>query len=105
MKTRLRALLGEDSPEWRLLHGLRLRFDRVLPPRLEPDMSLQEWLESGKPAPPPHAAKRRILAAYASAFDTGTLIETGTYAGEMVWAMMDRFDRIISIELSEPLAR
>jgi hypothetical protein len=105
LKEQLRVLLGEQSPEWRLLHGLRLRFERVLPPRLEPTMSVQEWIESGQPVPPPHAVKERILAAYASAFDTGTLIETGTYAGEMVWAMKDRFGRIFSIELSESLAR
>jgi len=105
LKTRLRALLGENSPEWRMLHGLRLRFDRVLPPRLEPALSLQEWMESGKPAPPPHEVKERILSDYAAAFGTRTLIETGTYAGDMVWAMRDRFDRIFSIELSEHLAR
>lgn len=68
-------------------------------------MSLREWMESGNPAPPPHAVKERILPAYASAFGTGTLIETGTYAGDMVWAMRDHFERIFSIELSEPLAR
>lgn len=68
-------------------------------------MSVQKWMESGKPAPPPHAVKERILTAYAAAFDIGTLVETGTYAGDMVWAMKDRFDRIVSIELSEHLAR
>jgi hypothetical protein len=105
MKNRLRAMLGPDSPEWKLLHGLRLRFERALPPRMEPTLSIQEWIDGGKPLPPPHAVKRSILSAYASAFDTGTLIETGTYAGDMVWSMKDRFGRIVSIELSEHLAR
>lgn len=106
VKNGLRILLGEDSLEWRLLHGLRLRFQQVLPPPpLEPGVSLRQWVEAGKPAPPPHAVKQRILAAYASAFDIRTMIETGTYAGGTVWAMKDRFDSIFSIELSERLAR
>ncbi len=104
MKSQLRALLGQNSPEWRLLHGLRLRFERVRPPRLEPALPLQEWMDSGSPAPPPHVVKERIVTAYALAFGARALIETGTYAGDMVWAMRDRFDRIFSIELSERLA-
>jgi hypothetical protein len=105
LKNRLRNLLGEDSREWKLLHGLRLRIQRAAPPPLERALSIEEWIEAGQPAPPPHAVKQRIVAAYAAAFQAGTLIETGTYAGDMVHAMRDRFDRIFSIELSEPLAR
>ncbi len=106
LKNRLRSLLGEDSAEWRLLHGLRLRIQRAFPPApLEPALSVEEWREAGEPSPPPHAVKERILEEYASAFDLHTLIETGTYAGDMVEAMKHHFDAIFSIELSEPLVR
>ncbi len=105
LKNRLRTLLGENSPQWRLLHGLHLRYQRLRPPSLGPAVSIDEWLRAGKPVPPPHSVKERILSDYASAFEIPTLIETGTYAGEMVWAMKDRFESIFSIELSEHLAR
>jgi hypothetical protein len=46
------------------------------------------WTRAGRPVPPPHLAKQRAL------------VETGTFAGDMVEAMKHRFDRIVSIELS-----
>jgi len=106
LKDNLRSLLGKNSPEWRLLHGLNVRVQRVrrLPP-LEPVMSVEAWTAAGRPAPPPHAVKERILSAYASASGARVLIETGTYAGDMVFAMKERFESIVSIELSEALAR
>jgi hypothetical protein len=106
LKNRLRTLLGDDSPEWRLLHRLHVRVQRLRRLRpLEPAMNLEAWIQAGKPVPPPHAVKERILAAYASAFGASVLIETGTYAGDMVSALKDRFEKILSIELSEDLAR
>jgi hypothetical protein len=106
LKRSLRTLLRADSLAWRTLHGLNLRFQALFPPRLlEPPLLLEAWMEAGRPAPPPHSVKQRIVAAYASAFSIGTLIETGTYAGEMVFSMRDRFERIFSIELSDSLYR
>ncbi|HEY3083369.1 MAG TPA: class I SAM-dependent methyltransferase [Chloroflexota bacterium] len=64
---------------------------------------LRRWERSGRPLPPPHAAKQRALRTYARSFGTRTLVETGTYMGDMVAAMLDQFDRIYSIELSEEL--
>ena len=62
-----------------------------------------EWERHGRPVPPPHLAKQRTLLDYAERFGLRTLIETGTYYGDMVEAMRGRFDRIVSIELSDGL--
>ncbi len=43
------------------------------------------------------------VAAYGRAFGLKTLVETGTYLGDMVEAQRLRFDRLISIELSQDL--
>lgn len=40
------------------------------------------------------------MLAYAARFKAKTLIETGTYWGEMIQAMKPHFDRVVSIELS-----
>lgn len=54
--------------------------------------------------PPPHRIKQQILEGYAANFGTRTLIETGTFRGDMLYAMKSHFDRLISIELSPELA-
>ena len=64
---------------------------------------LRRWERDGRPVPPPHAVKQKALRRYAQAFGTRVLVETGTYMGDMVAAMLDQFDRIYSIELSEEL--
>src|ERR1019366_8036945 len=51
----------------------------------------------------PQIIKQRMVARYASAFGIHTLIETGTFYGDMVHAMRRRFRRIVSIELSQDL--
>ncbi len=47
--------------------------------------------------------KAGIVLDYASTFGVGTFIETGTYRGDMVYAMKNQFHAIISIELSADL--
>jgi hypothetical protein len=64
---------------------------------------LAEWERSGRPAPPPHLIKQRVLLEYANRFQLNTLVETGTYQGDMVEAMKQRFRQIYSIELGEGL--
>lgn len=64
---------------------------------------LSVW-EAQKSVPPPHIVKERIVERYAEAFCSTILVETGTYLGDMVWAMRRHFRRIISIELSESLS-
>jgi hypothetical protein len=61
------------------------------------------WIKAGRPAPPPHRFKRRIVKAYAERYRTRVLIETGTYTGAMVLSMRHEFRRIVSIEVDPSL--
>ncbi|MBL8760545.1 MAG: hypothetical protein JNL50_04515 [Phycisphaerae bacterium] len=61
------------------------------------------WERGGRPTPPPPAVKRAVVGEYARRFPRSTLIETGTFHGDMVRAMKGRFGRVISIELDERL--
>lgn len=51
----------------------------------------------------PHYGKQLVIAEYAERFGPKVLIETGTYTGHMVLAMVDRFEEIYSIELDAAL--
>jgi hypothetical protein len=64
----------------------------------------REWERHGRPSPPPHVVKEELIRDYAKTFNTGILIETGTYLGDMVHAMKKSFSRIISFELDQKLA-
>ena len=66
---------------------------------------LETWERSGRPCPPPHAVKQRVLRTYAREHGLRVFVETGTYLGDMVEAMRRSFDKIYSIELSEELFR
>ena len=61
------------------------------------------WQEQGKPIPPPPAHKQCVVKHYAQKFQLKTLIETGTYQGEMITAQEHVFARIYSIELDPEL--
>jgi hypothetical protein len=63
------------------------------------------WKLRGEPRRIPHLVKQRAVLDYAQAFGLTTLIETGTYYGEMIAAMAQRFRRIYSIELDPRLAQ
>lgn len=65
--------------------------------------TLRQWEEAGNPVPPPHCVKQQILREYAAKYRLRTLVETGTYYGDMVAALHDTFDTIYSIELSPRL--
>ncbi len=62
------------------------------------------WKLRGEPRRIPHLLKQRTVLEYAQAFGLTTLVETGTYYGEMVAAVAPRFERIYSIELDPRLA-
>ena len=64
---------------------------------------LQEWEENGYPIPPPHEYKQKVIADYQKKFGIHVLVETGTYHGHMVLAQIYRFNKIISVELSDEL--
>lgn len=50
----------------------------------------------------PHVIKRKVIQEYASRYGTRCFVETGTYMGDMTAAMLRRFERLFSIELSIP---
>ena len=63
------------------------------------------WKLRGEPVRSPHLLKQRTVQEYAQKYGLRTLVETGTYYGEMVAAMKNRFDRIYSIEYNHQLAQ
>jgi len=62
------------------------------------------WILRGRPQRSPHLLKQKVVRAYGERFGLKTLVETGTYYGEMVAAMKSRFARIYSIEFVPALA-
>lgn len=62
-----------------------------------------KWHMAGKPIPPPHLIKQLTLKKYARKLGLKVLIETGTYYGDMIYELKDKFDQIYSIELSDVL--
>ena len=62
------------------------------------------WQRNGMPYPTPHIVKQFAINRYRQQYALTTLIETGTYLGDMVNAQKNQFGRIISVELSLKLA-
>lgn len=52
----------------------------------------------------PPVEKWRTIIEYAKKYKIDTMIETGTYLGDTIWAVRKHFKRIYSIELDEKLA-
>lgn len=61
------------------------------------------WEKNNCPVPPPHIVKQYTIAEYQQKYGVTTLVETGTYLGEMVEAQKARFKKVFSIELSTDL--
>ena len=61
----------------------------------------KEWESSNKENSPPHFIKQKILIEYKNLYNCEILVETGTFQGDMVYAMKDHFLQIHSIELSK----
>ena len=64
---------------------------------------LNVWKSKGCPLPPPHIVKQLVIKSYQKTYNVDTLIETGTYLGDMVYAQRKIFKKIYSIELSKQL--
>jgi len=60
-----------------------------------------QWRLAGRPVPPPPLVKHKLIKDYQRRFGLRVLVETGTFAGETINAVLGRFDRIYSIELDE----
>lgn len=59
----------------------------------------EAWTKNGCPVPSPHIVKQLTIKEYQQKYKCNTLIETGTYLGDMVEAQKETFAKIISIEL------
>ncbi|MFA7268811.1 MAG: hypothetical protein WC073_05665 [Sterolibacterium sp.] len=84
----------------RLRNFLRRRINRHFA-----DLLIARWRKSGAAPPPPHGLKQRVIEEYRIRYGLGTFVETGTFRGDMVAAMLGRFDEIFSIEVFEPVYR
>lgn len=61
---------------------------------------ISKWIKQGKPIPAPHAIKQELVTKYAKKHNISTLVESGTYLGDMIWAQQNNFQKIYTIELS-----
>jgi hypothetical protein len=68
---------------------------------METRSQVRRWEKAGKPLPPPHGVKRMRIRNVQGTTDATTLVETGTYTGEMVFVQLRKFKEIHSIELSD----
>jgi hypothetical protein len=59
-----------------------------------------KWAVKEKSFPPSHLLKQDLLKQYANADNLKVLVETGTYMGDMIFAMQEHFEKIFSIELA-----
>ena len=64
---------------------------------------LEAWESKGRPVPPPHMVKQKVIRSYAHKYGLKVLVESGTYYGDMVEAMKQYFEKVYSIELSPAL--
>lgn len=60
-----------------------------------------KWDRAGRPVPAPPIIKQTIVDEYRRRFGLQLFVETGTFQGEMIQAMLGRVDRIYSIELDD----
>jgi hypothetical protein len=65
----------------------------------------RRWDREGRLSPPPHLVKQKLIRHYAREHGCETLVETGTFRGDMLLAMQRTFRRMYSIELHPELHR
>lgn len=63
------------------------------------------WKLRGPFRPIPHAVKEQAVVDVAMRYRIKILVETGTYLGDMVWALRHKFTEIHSVELDPVLYR
>ncbi len=60
----------------------------------------QNWIAKGSLLPVSNLSKQQVLRQFQQAHNVDTLIETGTYLGDTLFALYDDFTQLYSIELS-----
>ncbi|HTJ52990.1 MAG TPA: hypothetical protein VL443_26230 [Cyclobacteriaceae bacterium] len=93
MKNTFKKILEPFVPQV-LLNTWRKRQDKK---------NFEEWKKNGCPIPTPHLVKQNTIDEYRKKYACATLVETGTYMGDMVEAQKKRFKKIVSIELGVDL--
>jgi len=68
-------------------------------------LDLAAWEQQGRPSPPPAAIKHARIRHHAQRGGAQTLVETGTFYGDTLFALRDDFQSLHSIELSPELHR
>jgi hypothetical protein len=63
------------------------------------------WLRNGRAGSPPSRFKQAVVKDYADRFAFTCFIETGTFMGDMIYAVRDIFSEIYTIELSADFYR
>ena len=64
---------------------------------------IAKWEKQGRPSPPPPVVKHQTIRDYAERFNLRVFVETGTYFGDTIAAVMRSFDKLYSIELSRDI--
>ena len=62
---------------------------------------LRKWEKNGAVLPMPNVGKQRVVIEYIKRFSIDTFIETGTYKGKMIYAIIPYIKEIYSIELDK----
>ena len=62
-----------------------------------------KWRFYGSQIPPPHIAKRKYLSKTAKDENLNVFIETGTFKGDMIYSLKNKFKQLYSIEVSHNL--
>ena len=93
MKKTIKYILGFFIPQFVLNRYIKQYQKRII----------TEWHENGCPIPPPYIIKQKTIEKYKQKYGYTTLVESGTFMGEMVEAQKTRFKKIISIELDVDL--
>lgn len=96
--TTVRELLKAAFAGTGVFHPLR----GVVRKRRQP-REVARWEQAGRPVPVPHVIKQKVLREYGRRFMLDTLVETGTYQGDMVDALRHDFSTIYSVELNYAL--
>lgn len=64
---------------------------------------IRKWRSKGDFSPPPHPVKQLAIEHYSHRYTCKTLVETGTYLGDMVLSQKNNFLTIYSIEIAPKL--
>jgi hypothetical protein len=62
---------------------------------------VHKWHKDSCPSPPPHEIKQVIIREYGNTSGYKIFVETGTYYGDMIFAQLNWFKELYSIELSD----